>query len=71
MWPGTTPGSTRDRFGITGFQVAAGALWTGALAVPLGTLAAGAVMRAHFALFFEMEGGLIRVQRNYDCFEPW
>jgi hypothetical protein len=41
------------------------------LAVPLGELAAGASMRAHFAMFFELEDGRIRRQRNYDCFEPW
>jgi ketosteroid isomerase-like protein len=52
-------------------QVAVEALWTGTLAVPLGELAAGASMRAHFAMFFELEDGRIRRQRNYDCFEPW
>jgi hypothetical protein len=41
------------------------------LLVPLATLQAGATMNAHFAMFFEFENGRIRVQRNYDCFEPW
>lgn len=54
-----------------GSRVAVEALWTGTLAVPLGTLAAGATMTAHFAMFFELSEGRIRVQRNYDCFEPW
>lgn len=35
-----------------------------------GRLAAGAEMRAHFAMFFEFRNGLIYKQRNYDCFEP-
>jgi hypothetical protein len=39
--------------------------------VPLGTLAAGAAMTAHFAMFFELSEGRIALQRNYDCFEPW
>ncbi|HET7792181.1 MAG TPA: nuclear transport factor 2 family protein [Rhizobacter sp.] len=52
-------------------RVAVEATWTGILAVPLGTLAAGATMTAHFAMFFELSEGHIRVQRNYDCFEPW
>lgn len=52
-------------------RVAIEAVWTGVLAVPLGTLAAGAPLRAHFAMFFEIENGHIRSQRNYDCFEPW
>lgn len=54
-----------------GERVAVEALWTGTLAVPLGTLAAGANMQAHFAMFFELQDGRIRRQRNYDCFEPW
>ena len=52
-------------------KVAVEALWTGTLAAPLGELTAGAVMRAHFAMFFELEDGRIKLQRNYDCFEPW
>lgn len=54
-----------------GEQVAVEAEWTGTLSVPLGTLGAGAVMKAHFAMFFEFAEGRIRRQRNYDCFEPW
>lgn len=54
-----------------GHHVATEVLWTGTLAVPLGSLAAGAEMRAHIAMFFEMKNGLIHRQRNYDCFEAW
>ena len=54
-----------------GSKVAVEAIWTGTLAVPLGTLEAGSTMRAHFALHFEMRGGRIAIQRNYDCFDPW
>lgn len=46
--------------------------WSGTLAVPIGeTTPAGTVMRARFAQFFELEGGKIVRQRNYDCFYPW
>lgn len=54
-----------------GSHVAVEAVWSGVLAVPLGSLAAGATMRAHFAMFFEVTEGRISSQRNYDCFEPW
>jgi ketosteroid isomerase-like protein len=54
-----------------GERVAAEAIWTGVLAIPLGTLAEGAEMKAHFAMFFEFQEGKIRLQRNYDCFEAW
>ena len=46
-------------------------LWTGTLAVSLGSLAAGSQMRCHSAMFFEFKDGKISSQRNYDCFEPW
>ena len=52
-------------------MVAMEAEWTGVLAVELGSLPQGAEMRAHFAMFFDIEDGLIRTQRNHDCFEPW
>ena len=54
-----------------GDQVAVEALWVGVLEIPLGSLEAGSEMRAHFAMFFELENGKIRRQRNYDCFQPW
>jgi ketosteroid isomerase-like protein len=46
-------------------------LWVGTLAVPVGALAAGDEMRAHFAVFIELRDGQIVRQRNYDCFEPF
>jgi ketosteroid isomerase-like protein len=51
--------------------VAVEAVWTAVLATPLSTLAAGARMKAYFAMFFELDEGRIAVQRNYDCFESW
>jgi ketosteroid isomerase-like protein len=54
-----------------GSRVAVEASWSAVLAVPVGTLAAGAGMKAHFAMFFDLTGGRISSQRNYDCFEPW
>jgi ketosteroid isomerase-like protein len=54
-----------------GDRVAVEAHWTGVIAVPVGGLAAGSEMRAHFAMFFEFRKGRIHRQRNYDCFEPW
>jgi len=54
-----------------GPRVAVEAIWTGTLAMPFGSLAAGATMKAHFAMFFELREGRIFSQRNYDCFEPW
>jgi ketosteroid isomerase-like protein len=41
------------------------------LAIPIGTLAPGDRMKAHFAMFFEFRDGRIALQRNYDCFEAW
>jgi ketosteroid isomerase-like protein len=55
----------------SGNSVALEVLWTGRLAVPLGTLLAGSEMRAHSAMFLEFKDGKIVSQRNYDCFEPW
>ena len=56
---------------VQGNQVAIEAEWTGVLAIGVGTLAPGAQMKAHFAMFFELKNGKIRSQRNYDCFQPW
>lgn len=52
-------------------RVAIEAIWTGTLAMTIGSLGADTKMTAHFAMFFAMDGGKIRVQRNYDCFLPW
>jgi ketosteroid isomerase-like protein len=52
-----------------GDQVAVEVRWTGTLAVPLGDLPAGHVLRAHIAAFLELRDGKIVAQRNYDCYE--
>jgi ketosteroid isomerase-like protein len=46
-------------------------LWVGTLAIPVGNLAVGDEMRAHFAVFLEFRDERIIRQRNYDCFEPF
>ena len=55
----------------SGDRVALEVLWSGTLAIELGSLPAGGVMRAHFGVFLDYEDGKIVAQRNYDCFEPW
>jgi ketosteroid isomerase-like protein len=67
---------TAQRFEVlnaiaSGDQVAVEALWTGTLAVPLGSLPAGGQMRARFAIFLTYRDGKIVRQHNYDCFDPW
>jgi ketosteroid isomerase-like protein len=67
---------TAQRFEIvnaiaSGEQVAVEAIWTGTLAVPLGSLPAGGQMRARFAIFLTYRDGKIVRQHNYDCFDPW
>jgi ketosteroid isomerase-like protein len=54
-----------------GNEVALEVLWTGKIAVAVGSLAAGDEMRAHFGVFLTLRDGLIVSQRNYDCFEPF
>jgi ketosteroid isomerase-like protein len=54
-----------------GDRVAVEVEWTGVLATPLGSLAAGASMRASIAMFFVLADSRIRSQHNYDCFAPW
>jgi len=54
-----------------GTRVAVEFVWSGTLAVPVGTLAVGAVMRGRFASFLEFNDGRIIAQRSYDCFDPW
>jgi ketosteroid isomerase-like protein len=46
-------------------------VWTGTLALALGSLGEGATMRARFAVFLEMRDGRIVRQRNYDCFDEF
>jgi ketosteroid isomerase-like protein len=55
----------------SGERVALEVQWTGTLAIPLGELAAGDVMRARFGVFLDFRGGRIAAQRNYDCFDPF
>lgn len=52
-------------------RVAVEVVWTGTLAVPIGSLTPGDAMRAHFCMVLELENGRIRRQRNYDCFDPF
>jgi ketosteroid isomerase-like protein len=67
---------TAQRFEVvnalaSGEQVAVEAIWTGTLAVSLGTIPAGGHMRARFAIFLTYRDGKIVRQHNYDCFDPW
>lgn len=56
---------------VQGDEVALEVEWNGTLAVPLGSLAPGATMRVHSAIFLEVRDGKVVSQRNYDCFEPF
>lgn len=67
---------TSQRFDIQtlvadGQRVAVEFVWSGTLAVAVGSLAAGDVMRGRFASFLEFRDGTIIAQRSYDCFDPW
>lgn len=55
----------------SGDRVALEVQWTGTLAIPLGSLPAGAQMRARFGVFLDFRDGRIAAQRNYDCFDPF
>jgi ketosteroid isomerase-like protein len=55
----------------SGDRVALEVQWTGTLAIPLGSLAAGDEMRAWFGVFLDFRDGRIAAQRNYDCFDPF
>jgi ketosteroid isomerase-like protein len=55
----------------SGDRVALEVQWTGALAVPVGSLPAGGQMRARFGVFLDFRDGRIAAQRNYDCFDPF
>ncbi|MCY4075003.1 MAG: nuclear transport factor 2 family protein [Acidobacteria bacterium] len=43
-------------------------VWSGVLAVPMGSLAAGDTLRGNCAMSLEFRDGRIVRQRNYDCF---
>jgi ketosteroid isomerase-like protein len=67
---------TAQRFEVlnaiaSGDQVAVEALWSGTLAVALGSIPAGGQMRARFAIFLTYRDGRIVRQHNYDCFDPF
>lgn len=47
------------------------AIWTGTLAIPIGSIPVGGQMKANFAQFYDFKDGLIIRQRNYDCFQPF
>ena len=55
----------------SGELVAVEAIWTGTLAVPIGSIPVGGQMRARFAIFLTYRDGKIVRQHNYDCFDPW
>jgi ketosteroid isomerase-like protein len=54
-----------------GDRVALEVVWKAKIAVPVGSLAPGDVMRAQFAVFLTFRDGLIAQQHNYDCFDPF
>jgi ketosteroid isomerase-like protein len=56
---------------VQGDTVALEVEWTGTLAVPLRSLAAGSQLRATCGMFLTFKDGRIVSQRNYDCFEPF
>lgn len=54
-----------------GDRVVLEVLWTGTVAVPVGSTPAGGELHAHFAMFLDFRDGRIAAQRNYDCFDPF
>lgn len=54
-----------------GDRLALEVIWTGTLAVPLGSIPVGGTMKAHFGVFLTFRDGRICRQHNYDCFEPF
>ncbi len=54
-----------------GAQAVVEVTWIGTIAVAFGSLAPGDAMKARFCMVLEFEGGRIRRQRNYDCFDPF
>jgi ketosteroid isomerase-like protein len=67
---------TGQRFDIQtetadGDRVVLEVVWTGTLAIPLGSVAPGGELRARFAVFLDYRDGRIAAQRNYDCFDPF
>jgi ketosteroid isomerase-like protein len=63
---------TLTRVFAAGATVIVEAEWTGTVARDVGPLKGGAVLRARFAQFLEIDpDARIRAIRNYDCFDPW
>lgn len=67
---------TEHRYEILGMiadgdRAAVEFVWSGTLAVPVGSLAAGSVLRGRFASFLEFRDARIVSQRSYDCFDAW
>ena len=54
-----------------GDRLALEVIWTGTLAIPLGSLPAGGTMKANFGVFLTFREGRIYRQHNYDCFDPF
>jgi ketosteroid isomerase-like protein len=55
----------------SGDRVALEVIWTGTLAISMGSIPVGGTMRARFAVFLDFDGGKISAQRIYDCFDPF
>jgi hypothetical protein len=45
--------------------------WIGKLALPMGNIPAGGEMHARIATFLEFQDGLIVLQRDYVCYDPF
>lgn len=54
-----------------GDQIVVEARWRGTMAMDAGALRAGQELEAWFCIVCELEDGLLRRQRNYDCFAPF
>jgi ketosteroid isomerase-like protein len=55
----------------SGDSVALEVTWRATLKIAVGSIQAGNEMSAHFGVFFQLRGGKIARQHNYDCFEPF
>lgn len=46
-------------------------VWTGTLAMPLGSMPPGYKLKAYIATLLQFQDGLIITQHQYDCYEPF
>ena len=46
-------------------------VWTGTLALPLGSMTAGSELKAYIATILQFQDGKIITQHQYDCYEPF